>query len=96
LYLLVLNRMAVLHAIKGEIAQSLQLLKKGIETAPDNPYCYYEIAAFYGAMGEVKNSVAWLDMAMKKGYQNWEQIRSDRRLESIRNTQYFQNLIKGK
>ncbi len=96
LYLLVLNRMAVLHAVKGEVQQSLQLLQKGIEVAPDNPYFYYEIAAFYSAVGEVKNSVAWLDMAIKKGYQNFDQIRSDRRLESIRNTQYFQNLIKMK
>ncbi len=94
LYLLVLNRMAVLHAIKGEMAQSLQLLQKGIEVAPDNPYFYYEMAAFYAAAGEVKNSLVWLDMAIKKGFQNREKIRSDRRLDSIRNTQYFQNLIK--
>jgi len=94
LYLLVINRMAVLHAAKGEMEQSLQFLRKGIETAQDNPHFYYEIAAFHGAAGEIKQSVTWLDMAIKKGYQNWAQIKSDRRLESIRNTQYFQNLIK--
>ncbi|MBC2717248.1 MAG: tetratricopeptide repeat protein [Desulfobacteraceae bacterium] len=96
LYLLVLNRMVILHTVKGEMDQSLHLLQKGIEVAPDNPHFYYEIAVFYGAVGEVKHSVAWLDMAIKKGYQNLEQIKSDRRLESIRNTQYFQNLIKRK
>ena len=87
LYLLVINRMATLHAIKGETEQSLQLLKEGIETAPDNPHFYYEIAAFYGALGEKKQSVAWLDMAIKKGYQNLAQINADNRLASIRNTQ---------
>ena len=92
LYLLVINRMVVLQANKGEMKQSLQLLQKGIEAAPDSPYFYYEMAAFYGAMGDVKNSVAWLDLAIKKGYQNRKQIKSDPRLESIRNTQYFQNL----
>jgi tetratricopeptide (TPR) repeat protein len=96
LYQLVIARMVTLHAIKGETEQSLQLLRQGIETAPDNPYFYYEIAAFYGALGEIKQSVAWLDMAIKKGYQNRAQIRSDERLASIRHTQYFQNLIPGK
>ncbi len=96
LYLLVLNRMAALHALKGESAQAFLLLQKGLEAAPDNPYFYYEIAAFYGAAGEVKHAVAWLDMAIKKGYQNRERIKSDHRLECIRNTQYFQLLIQRK
>jgi tetratricopeptide (TPR) repeat protein len=96
LYLLVINRMAVLHAMKGEAEQSLQLLKNGIKIAPDNPHFYYEIAAFYGAAGEIKQSVAWLDMAIKKGYQNLAQINADNRLASIRNTQYFQNLTRKK
>jgi tetratricopeptide (TPR) repeat protein len=91
LYLLVLNRMAALHVLKGETAQALQLLQKGIDVAPDNPYFYYEIAAFYGAAGEVKQAVAWLDIAIKKGYRDRQQIQSDPRLESIRSTQYFQN-----
>jgi tetratricopeptide (TPR) repeat protein len=96
LCLLVISRMAALHAIKGEMEQSLQLLKKGAENAPENSYFYYEIAAFYGTAGEIKQSVTWLDMAINKGYQNWAQINADDRLESIRDTQYFQTLIKGK
>jgi tetratricopeptide (TPR) repeat protein len=96
LCLLVINRMATLHAIRGETEQTLQLLRQGIEAAPENPHFYYEIAAFYGALGEKKQSVAWLDMAIKKGYQDLAQVKSDERLSSIRNTQYFQNLIKRK
>jgi len=96
LYLLVINRMVVLHAARGEMEQSRQLLKNGIETAPENPHFYYELAAFYAAAGEIKQSVTWLNRAVKKGYQNWEQLKSDFRMESIRATQYFQNLIKRK
>ena len=96
LYLLVLNRLAVLHAAKGEVEQSIRLLRHGIETAPDNPFFYYEMAAYYGILGDVKQSVRWLDKAIKKGYQNWGQLKSDRRLERVRNTQYVQNLLNNK
>lgn len=94
LYLLVLNRMAVFYAVKGDVAQSIQLMRQGVATAPENPYFYYEMAAYYGLLGEIKKSITWLDLAIQKGYRNIEQIKKDQRLESVRNTQYVQNLIK--
>jgi tetratricopeptide (TPR) repeat protein len=94
LYLLVINRMAVLHAMNGDVDASLGLLEKAVATAPDNPFFYYETAAYCGLLGEISQSVSWLDRAVQKGYRNWAQIASDRRLDSIRNTRYVQNLMK--
>jgi tetratricopeptide (TPR) repeat protein len=83
LYLLVINRMALLHAVNGDMDRSLGLLEKAIAARPDNPFFYYETAAYYGLLGNVRKSVSFLDRAVRKGYQNWAQIASDRRLDSI-------------
>ena len=94
LFLLVIHRMAVLSAMAGETDRSLGLLEKGMRVMPDNPFFDYETAAYYGLLGETEKSLSWLDRAVKKGYQNWAQIASDRRLQGIRNTPYVQALLK--
>lgn len=96
LYLLVVGRMARRHAASGEMDKALALLQKAIAAVPDNSYFYYETAACYGMSGDMKNALIWLNQAIQKGFRNVAQIRSDRRLECIRNTEEFQNLLKMK
>ena len=92
LYLLTVNRLAFLYAMRGEMEKTLDLLQEGIAVDPENPHFYYETAALYGSLSQVEESVKWLDKALKRGYNNWEQLQKDQRLGSIRNTHYFKSL----
>jgi len=92
LYERVVTRLAFLHAVNGDMEQTRRLLEKGIQTAPDNPNFYYEMAALYASLYQVENAESFLDKAIQKGFCRWDQLQSDQRLESLRSTRYYQNL----
>ena len=55
---------------------------------------YYNIACLHAKQNNVEEAIKWLEKAMKMGYNNIENLRSDSDLEAIRHTQFFQKIIK--
>ena len=67
-----------------------------IEFWPDNFFAYYDIAGTYAKQNKDAESVAWLQKAIAKGYDDWDRIRTDENLKSIRNTPHYQKIIKDR
>ena len=93
-FLLSLNRLAVVYSVTGETDRAIEMLKKGIRLVPDNSYFYYQLAGVYAGSNDGEMAIEWLDKAVKKGFNNWDQIKSDKRFDRIRYTPYYRNLKK--
>lgn len=90
-----LHSLSIVYAIKGEYDQAISLFKKIIELLPENDSAYYNIACMYAQQNEIEKSIDWLKKAIKRGYNNWELIKTDKDLENIRGSSYYKELIKG-
>ena len=91
-----LNDMALVYAFKGEYNKAISSFEKIIEYWPDNFHAPYYIACIYAKQNRRTESVAWLQKAIAKGYDDWDRIRIDENLKNIRNTSYYQKIIKDR
>jgi len=55
---------------------------------------YYNIACLYSKQSRVEESVTWLKKAIDSGFRDWDTMRADKRLENIRDSLLFKELIK--
>ena len=76
-------------------SKALDLLQNIRQEQPDNPEVYYNIACIYAKQNMTKESIGWLNQAIDKGFKNWDQIKKDPDLASIRNTAFINELIKN-
>ena len=56
---------------------------------------YFNMARWYATQGNTAEAIDWLEKAVSRGYANWEQIKFDPLLESIRDTEGYKTLLKG-
>ena len=89
----VLYDLAALHADKGEYIIATAYMQQAVSHQPDNPTHDYNMACLYARQNQTDAALAWLKKALDKGYANWEQIRTDEDLKSIRNTKGFKRLM---
>ncbi len=90
-----LNALAVLYAKQKEYGKAISIFKKMATFWPDYANTYYNIACMYSRQNNIENSIEWLKLAVKKGYKNWDLIKTDKDLENIRSSVYYNELIKG-
>ena len=89
----VLNNLAVIYTSKDQIEDAIKLFNKIIAMEPDNPVSYYNIACVYARQNKKDQSLKWLEKSIDKGFHNWELLKTDKDLENIRNTQYYEKLL---
>ncbi|MEJ2495135.1 MAG: tetratricopeptide repeat protein [Ignavibacteriaceae bacterium] len=70
--------------------------KKALDINPSDPLMQYNAACFYAQLAEKQLAVKSLKNAMSSGYQDYEWIKRDSDLESIRNEPEYIELMKGK
>jgi len=85
--------MAFAYSIKGEYEKALNSYKKTIEIQSDLFWAYYNIAAILSVQNRVDESISWLDQSIKRGFKNWDFLKSDKKMENIRGTSYYKSLI---
>jgi tetratricopeptide (TPR) repeat protein len=90
----VIYDLAIIYATKEEYEKALFLLNKIIEIQPGRIGAYYNITAIYAKQNKKEESTRWLKKAVKKGFKNWELLKTDTKLENIRETAYYQSLIR--
>ncbi|MDO9265313.1 MAG: tetratricopeptide repeat protein, partial [Desulfosalsimonadaceae bacterium] len=88
----VLYDLASIHADEGKYAMATAYMQQAISQQPGNPAHDYNMACLYARQNQTDAALAWLKKALDKGYANWEQIRTDEDLKSIRNTKKFKRL----
>jgi Tfp pilus assembly protein PilF len=88
-----MHKLAMVYATQKEYEKALFLLHQMIELWPKSPGIYYYITAIYATQNKKEESIRWLKKAVKKGFKNWELLKTDTKLENIRETAYYQSLI---
>jgi len=66
--------------------------QKAMNLRPDEPNPYYNMACTYAKMGEIAKAIALLTQAVAKGFKDFDWMRRDPDLESIRNEPGFKSL----
>jgi serine/threonine protein kinase/Flp pilus assembly protein TadD len=80
----------------GEHEEAKRQAAKAIELSPDDPLMLYNAACFYAQMGEKAAAIQSIRDAIAVGYGNYEWLKRDTDLDSLRDEPDFKELIKGK
>ena len=91
-----LNRLALMFSIQNKNDKALSLFKQIVGLHPDSAETYYNIACMYSKKQNIEEAIGWLKQAINIGYNNWDQIKTDKDLENIKGSSYYQELIKGR
>lgn len=73
--------------------ESIEVYKKILKLNPQLSTIYYNIACLYAKKYNVEEAIVWLKMAIHKGYDKWDLIKTDPDLNPIRHTNDYQRLI---
>lgn len=80
----------------GRIKEAKVEMRKGIEINPNDLIIIYNAACFYALIGDKTESIKNLKKAIDNGFANYEYIKHDPDLYSLKNETYFIELIQGK
>ncbi len=95
-YLQAQNNLAMAYAADRQYDRALAAFNKLVELDPANAGNYYNIAVIYALQNRVPESITWLQKAIDQGYQNWELIKTDKDLATIRDSEEYKKLVKGR
>jgi len=95
-YTTALNTLALMHASKNDFNKAVFYFKKILLIKPDKKDVYYNLACMYARQDNIKESIKWFTKAINRGYSNWDLIKTDQDLESIRKNPDYLKLLHGK
>jgi Flp pilus assembly protein TadD len=90
-----INNLAGIYVIRADDVRALPLLKKIIALEPDAADVYYMIARIYSRQQKVAEAGNWLKLAVAHGFKDWDLMRSDPKLENIRDSTSYKQLLQG-
>jgi len=76
----------------GHFKEAAGHLESMILRHPANPKLLYNLACLYARQKDTDRALAALKKAVDGGYDNWSRLQTDKDLENIRGTTYYQNL----
>jgi tetratricopeptide (TPR) repeat protein len=79
----------------GQIELAKTQAEKALELSPGDPLMLYNGACFYARMGEASLAIESLKEAVNSGFENYEWIKRDADLESIRSEPAYKEMMKG-
>ncbi len=89
----VLNKLAVYYSLLGMNDKALSCLREVIRVKPASPDAYYNVACIHAKENRVEESVQSLKQAIGLGFNNWQLLKTDRDLNSVRTTDYYLSLF---
>jgi tetratricopeptide (TPR) repeat protein len=90
-----MNGLMRVYSNRQEYTKALDMLQGMKQIQPGNPEIYYNIACIYARQNMSDKSIEWLKQSIDKGFHDWELIKRDPDLASIRNTAFINELIKN-
>jgi tetratricopeptide (TPR) repeat protein len=90
-----INNLAGIYVMRADDLRALVLLKRIIELEQDATDVYYMIACIYSKQQKVADAGNWLRLAVEHGFKDWDHIRSDPKLENIRDSVTYKQLLQG-
>lgn len=85
--------LGIIHALRGEYDNAIEAFKKIIANDPDNAAAFYNIACVYSRQNQINEAVKWLKKAVDKGYDNWNNLKTDPDLDNIRHEPEYRKII---
>ena len=79
----------------GSLEESVLACKKALLLDPDCLAAYYDLACYYSLLGKGEQSLAAMEMALCKGFTDFDWLLKDPDLESLRLTPEFQLLLRS-
>ncbi|MBC8390957.1 MAG: tetratricopeptide repeat protein [Deltaproteobacteria bacterium] len=92
-FLPALNNLSMIYAISGKNDKALTLMKRIVDYQPEQAETYYNIACIYARQNKRDQAIDWFQKAIERGYNNWDLIKTDRDLESIRDSSVYKDII---
>jgi tetratricopeptide (TPR) repeat protein len=92
----IIKKLAIVHAMRGRYDEAIELLNKMITLQPDDTEPYYYMAGIFSKQNNINASIAWLKIAIAKGYNNWDRLKIDSNFDNIRETSFFKALVASK
>lgn len=89
-----LFKQAVRHISSQQYDAAIKKLKAILEKDPANQPILYNIACVYSMKNQNKEAGLWLQKAISKGYDNWEHIKTDPDLKNLRESKYYEEILK--
>ena len=86
--------LSIVYALKGDLDRSISSFEELVAGQPTNASAYYNIACLYARQNQTEQATEWLKKAIDRGYDNWEHLKADPDMQTIRHTMYFKNLVK--
>ncbi len=83
----------LLLAENGRFDEAVEHMESLTALVPDNPKLLYNLACLYARRNDKDKAVEKLKQAVSKGYRDWPLLRTDKDLENIYDTPYYQNFI---
>lgn len=87
---------AIAYAAKKQYDEALADNGKAFSLNTNNSGALYNIACIYAQRNETEQACSWLRKSISHGYADWDQIKHDTDLDSIRNTYCYQSLMVGR
>ena len=79
----------------GKIDEAKEEEDKALRLNPDDPLMLYNAACFYSLLGEKKLSLNYLRNSIRLGFANYDWMKIDSDLNSVRNDAEFNEIIKS-
>jgi tetratricopeptide (TPR) repeat protein len=90
---LYLNALGNAYADAGRIADAAGIFEKLAGLMSNKATVLYNLACLYARLNEKEKSVEKLREAVENGYNNWGHLKTDKDLENISDTAYYQSLL---
>jgi tetratricopeptide (TPR) repeat protein len=80
----------------GRLEEAKKEMQKGIEQNPNDPIIVYNAACFYALIDDKTAAIENLKKAIEKGFENYDYVKHDPDLHSLKKEPDFIALMKGK
>jgi tetratricopeptide (TPR) repeat protein len=88
-----LYALGITFTLKGGYYQAIETFKKIIANEPDNASAYYNIACVYSRQNKKHDAIEWLQKAVDKGYDNWNNLKTDPDMDTIKDEPGYRKLM---
>jgi len=89
----ILAELGEIYTKSGRIEDGLDIDRRLVKLLPDNPVVYYNLACSLALLGRKKEAVKALETALRRGFTDFDLMRTDEDLASLRNEPSFQALM---
>ncbi len=87
------NNRGFTFLLMGKYEEAEIDIKKALEISPDNIYALNSMAEFHAIQDNKDEACRWLRIAIDKGFNNWNYIKTSKTYDNIRNHPCFKEIV---